>query len=260
MATLIDEPVIETNENITDLSKETQETAKSLETQEAQVDELPEKYQGKSQAEIVRMHQEAEKLIGKQSGEVGELRRVVDDFILQSKSPTQAQEPAKEIDFFENPKDAVNQAVQNHPDVVEARNAAQSFKKQTAIAQLQTRHPDMADILTDTKFQEWVKGSKVRQEMLRQADIAMDYEIADEIFTSWKERQNLVKQTVRSKTASRKKTVNQASTGSANGSAEQSNKKVYRRADIIKLMQTDPDRYEALQPELMQAYSDGRVR
>ena len=68
MATLIDEPVIETNENITDLSKETQETAKSLETQEAQVDELPEKYQGKSQAEIVRMHQEAEKLIGKQSG------------------------------------------------------------------------------------------------------------------------------------------------------------------------------------------------
>ena len=83
MATLIDEPVIETNENITDLSKETQETAKSLETQEAQVDELPEKYQGKSQAEIVRMHQEAEKLIGKQSGEVGELRRVVDDFILQ---------------------------------------------------------------------------------------------------------------------------------------------------------------------------------
>ena len=88
----------------------------------------------------------------------------------------------------------------------------------------------------------------------------MDYEIADEIFTSWKERQNLVKQTVRSETASRKKTVNQASTGSANGSAEQSNKKVYRRADIIKLMQTDPDRYEALQPELMQAYSDGRVR
>ena len=44
-------------------------------------DDIPEKYQGKSTAEIVRMHQEAEKLLGKQSGEVGELRSVVDSYI-----------------------------------------------------------------------------------------------------------------------------------------------------------------------------------
>ena len=41
--------------------------------------EVPDKYQGKSTAEIVRMHQEAEKLLGKQSSEVGELRKVVND-------------------------------------------------------------------------------------------------------------------------------------------------------------------------------------
>jgi len=50
--------------------------------QEAQVEEdVPEKYRGKTPKEIIAMHQEAEKLIGKQGGEVGELRKVVDDFI-----------------------------------------------------------------------------------------------------------------------------------------------------------------------------------
>ena len=39
---------------------------------------LPDKYQGKSLEEVVQMHQEAEKLLGRQSSEVGELRKVVD--------------------------------------------------------------------------------------------------------------------------------------------------------------------------------------
>ena len=34
--------------------------------------DLPEKYRGKSLDDIIRMHQEAEKLIGKQAQEVGE--------------------------------------------------------------------------------------------------------------------------------------------------------------------------------------------
>ncbi len=50
---------------------------------------LPEKYQGKSLEEVVQMHQEAEKLLGRQSSEVGELRKVVDDYIA-----SQTPEPA----------------------------------------------------------------------------------------------------------------------------------------------------------------------
>ena len=33
--------------------------------------EIPDKYQGKSAQELVQMHQEAEKLLGRQSSEVG---------------------------------------------------------------------------------------------------------------------------------------------------------------------------------------------
>jgi len=43
------------------------------------------------------------------------------------------------------------------------------------------------------------------------------------------------------------------------GSGEVS-RKIYRRADLIKLKMTDPDRYMALQDEIMSAYADGRVK
>ena len=71
------------NEVTTDINAEQEQEAPPEPTPEPteQEDDLPEKYRGKSTAEIVRMHQEAEKLLGKQSGEVGELRKVVDDYI-----------------------------------------------------------------------------------------------------------------------------------------------------------------------------------
>ena len=44
---------------------------------------IPEKYKGKSLDEIVKMHQEAEKLIGRQAQEVGEVRKLADELIKQ---------------------------------------------------------------------------------------------------------------------------------------------------------------------------------
>ncbi len=51
------------------------EPVKLEETVEQSSNELPEKYQGKSLDDIIKMHQEAEKLIGKQAQEVGEVRK-----------------------------------------------------------------------------------------------------------------------------------------------------------------------------------------
>ena len=46
--------------------------------------ELPEKYRNKTLEEVVKMHQEAEKLIGKQAQEVGETRKLADELIKQN--------------------------------------------------------------------------------------------------------------------------------------------------------------------------------
>jgi hypothetical protein len=49
--------------------------------------------------------------------------------------------------------------------------------------------------------------------------------------------------------------------GGAGGSgAPTGSKKIFRRADVLKLMETDQDRYEQLAPEIEAAYREGRVR
>ena len=96
--------------------------------------------------------------------------------------------------------------------------------------------------------------------MLYQADKLYNFEAADELLTSWKERQEVVNTTKDTENQARKQSVKSASTGSTKGSAETTSRKVYRRADIIKLMQTDNDRYMSLAEEIRQAYAEGRVR
>jgi hypothetical protein len=264
MATLIDERQeddLEINEQEEVVSQVTEEPQVEETPQEPEQDDIPDKYKGKSTAEIVRMHQEAEKLLGRQSSEVGELRQVVDSYIQTQLDTTPAtQEPEEDIDFFSDPDKAVERAIKNHPSIKAAEAQTQQYKQQTAQAHLQKRHPDMQEILQDSKFVDWIKGSKIRTQLFAQADTQYDYEAADELFTNWKERQGAVAQTVANEKASRKEAVKTASTGGAKGSGETATRKIYRRSDIIKLMQTDPDRYLALSPEIERAYAEKRVR
>mgnify|MGYP000005497351 CR=1 FL=1 len=261
MARLIDERPedVEENDIDTTLEQEPQEPEATLEEPES---DIPEKYQGKSTAEIVRMHQEAEKLLGKQSSEVGDLRKVVDDYIQTqlTDTETQATNADEEVDFFSDPDKAVERAINNHPKIKEAESISNQYRQSTAMATLQTKHPEMQGILQDAKFAEWIKASKIRTRLFAQADQQYDYDAADELFSLWKERQQVVSQTAANEKQQRKQSVKSASTGNARGSGEQRAKKVYRRADIIKLMRTDPDRYQALSNEIMQAYAEGRVR
>jgi len=257
MATLHDERLEE--EKINEHEEVGLITEEPVVEQTSPEDDIPDKYKGKSTADIVRMHQEAEKLLGRQSSEVGELRSVVDSYI-QTQLDTPTQEPEEEIDFFSDPDKAVAKAIKNHPSIKAAEAQTQQYKQTTALSQLATRHPDMQDIVTDPKFAEWIKGSKIRTQLFVQADQSYDHEAADELFTNWKERQGAISQTVATEKTERKKAVKNASTGGATGSGEASSRKVYRRSDIIKLMKDDPERYLSLSDEITQAYATGRVR
>lgn len=225
-------------------------------------DDIPEKYKGKDVKDIVRMHQEAEKLLGRQSSEVGELRKIVDDFVKsQSQQATSPQkEDDEDFDFFTDPDRAIAKAIENHPKLKEAEQVSMAMKQQQILSKLQSSHPDFLDIIQSEGFQEWVSKSKVRTELYQRADQRFDYDSADELLTSWKERQNMVSETSKVHEADRKRQLKAASTGSASGSGEAPSRKIYRRADIIKLMQSDPKRYQQLQPEIMAAYAEGRVR
>ena len=225
-----------------------------------EAEQLPDKYKGKSIQEVVSMHQEAERLIGSQGSEVGELRKVVDQYInVQLESQAQAAEEEKP-DFFEDPEAAVSHAIEHHPEVVQARQAAQAMQRTTSVQQLAAKHPDMQQVLGNPAFLEWATGSTIRKELFERADKGYDVGAADELISNFKERSAVAQQTAQAEQGARQQAVKQATTGSASASNNAGAKRVYRRADIIKLMKTDPDRYEALSPEIMQAYAEGRVK
>lgn len=248
-------------EETTSLEETEQEEQPSEETQAEE--EIPEKYQGKSVSDIVRMHQEAEKLLGRQSQEVGELRKTFDDYIktqLEKEEQAHTSTSTDEIDFFEDPKRAVEAAIANHPKIREAETVSQQLRRSEALAKLKAEHPDFETIVQDNTFIEWVGKSKFRTDLLRKADQSFDFEAADELLTSWKERKSILSSTEQNEKQSRKDTVKKASTGNTKGSTEAPSRKIYRRADIIKLMQTDPDRYMQLAEEIRTAYAEGRVK
>ena len=243
---------------------EAQAEAEEVEQQAAE-DDLPEKYRGKSASEIATMHRELEQRLGQQSQEVGELRKAFDEMVKQSISAQQAPsapEPeVDEVDFFTDPQAAVRKAIENHPMLKQSQAVAAEMAKSQALAQLQAAHPDMKDVLTDAGFQEWVGKSQVRKELFERADKGYDFAAADELLTLYKERRGIVEQTAKVEKVAQQNEIKKASTGSARSNPDSTkSRKVYRRRDIIELMNRDPKRYEALMPEIMKAYQEGRVK
>jgi hypothetical protein len=232
-------------------------------TQTEETVKVPPKYQGKTLEEVVQMHQEAEKLIGRQAQEVGEVRKLADRLIENNLSKQtqlpQAKTQQEEVDFFEDPQKAIQRAVENHPDVQAAKQTSAQFRAMQTQQQLAAKHPDFADVVRDGEFQEWVKASPIRLNMFALADSAYDFNSADELLTTFKQIRGVkAQQTQEAGKQVLNKNLRAASVDV--GGTGESSQKVYRREDIRKLMMSDPDRYEALQPEIMAAYASGRVR
>ena len=222
--------------------------------------ELPEKYREKSLDEIVKMHQEAEKLIGKQAQEVGEVRKLADELIKQnlgSRQQTRQEEP--EVDFFENPQKAVQRTVDNHPDILAARQVTQEMRRAQIQQRLAQEHPDFGDIAKDQDFANWVKSSPIRIKIFEQADSGYDFDSANELLSTYKQLRS-VKQKQSSDDGEVTRKQNLKAVGVDVGGSGESSKKVYRRADLIRLKMQDPNRYDALSDEIMAAYQEGRVR
>jgi len=154
----------------------------------------------------------------------------------------------------------VERAIANHPKIRAAEQSAAEHAREAALTALQRKHPDMGELMGSEQFGERVATSAFRTRLMQQAHNNYDTEAADELFTLYKEHQAVVGQTVSADKGQRQDAVKTASTGQARTSGPAPSKRIYRRADVMKLMQTDPDRYAALADEILQAYAEGRVR
>ena len=275
MATF-EEPIQEKLEfsEVDELGKEEQQEPQAEVEEKPTVEENPEvkipnKYQGKSVEDIVKMHQEAEKLIGKQAQEVGEVRKLADELLKRQLNEKKAVEtPQEEVDFsqrlYEDPEGAINEAVSKHPAVTQAIQQAESLKQQSVTARLRQEFSNFDEIIQDPEFFEWIKASPVRTKLYAEADGNYDYNSALELLSTW----SLLKPSQPKKTSnpelvseSKKGTQQDLKTVAVDsGSPAPSSRKTYRRADLINLRLRDPARYEAMHDEILAAYAEGRVK
>ena len=218
---------------------------------ESEEPELPDKFKGKSVTEIVSSYENLEKELGRKGQEIGELRQLTDK-ILQQQVTTQTETAEEEeVDFFDDPNTAVSKAIENHPKFREFEEQQKVQSAQATTRQLEAAHPDYLEVVSDPKFQEWVKESPIRTQLYVHAH-NYDLNSAMELMGNWKER-SLITNTAKAEEQKAMKRSEALRTGKAvsGGSSESTaGKKIYRRADLIRLKTTNPQRYEDLQDEI----------
>lgn len=241
---------------------EIEEQDESVQEEQKESFELPDKYKDKPVEELVRMHQEAEKLLGRQGAEVGELRRAVDDLLKtkldEFKGGNEVEDQEEDFDFYENPKEAVNRTLEKSETIQQMKQMLAQQQQAEVLKMIDNKYPDYRDTIQNENFVEWIKASKVRTELLQRAD-KYDLDAALELLGNWKELKGTVEKVKEVNEKDRKLQRKAASTGGG-GSSEPVSRKIYRRTDLVNLMRTNPRKYMANVEEYDRAYAEGRVK
>jgi len=235
--------------------------------------ELPDKFRNKSMEEVVNMYQNLEKEFGRKGNEVGELRKLTDELLqleIQQKKQNQERVSSKEEqisddDWFTSPKEATDKYLQNSglaKEVEQLKEKLTSRDREEAHKAFVEKHPDYQDLAQKEDFQTFVKDSKYRLDLAQKAD-QYDYEAANELFDLYKairSNSGASNEDNGADKAQQQQEARKRATLEGTSNRSKGTKKVYRRADLIKMKMNDPERYMAMQDEIMQAYSDGRVK
>ncbi len=240
--------------------------------------QIPEKYKGKSEADLIEMHMNVEKRLSQQGNELGQLRKLADQ-LLELKRDNVGEpkrEPRKPVtvdEIFADPDKAIKQAVEGSSAAEKADTAVQKvehIERQLAVQAFEKSYPTYRQDLSDPAFQEWVGGNSARAELFRRAD-SFDVASADALWQMWGEYKELKSLNERREQASqkRKDTLTAAKTVSESPVDTGSRSPVYSRAKLMELQTrahggdasarrrwNDP----AFQDELLRAYSEGRVK
>jgi hypothetical protein len=230
--------------------------------------EIPEKYAGKTLEDVIEMHQNIKSAYDRQSNEIGEQRRLITE-LMEAQSANQVQQPQQEVEtynfddnFYDDPQNAINHAIENHPEILKAREANIKAARSASEAQLAAKHPDYLDIAKSEDFQNWVAKSKVRTNLFFDANEKYDFDAATELLDTWKSISMIdaTQKVKKQQEKTREKAMKQTSSETRSSGDSVGGKKIYRREDLRQLQIREPDRYAALADEIYEAYAEGRVK
>ena len=228
--------------------------------------EIPKKFEGKSMEDVVTSYVNLEKEFGNKSNEVGELRKLTDQILMN-----QASQPQRVVeddyiedevgfdDFINDPASAVNKALDSNPRLQKLEESLQARDVEVSRNALRARHKDAEEIVSSPNFQTWVNEEQGRARILQEAHQTLNSGLASDLLDMYKVTRNVATEEAikerdeRAKGDLRKATVEV-------GSVPARSKKTYRRAELIQLKITDPQRYDAMSDEIKLAYAEKRVK
>jgi hypothetical protein len=255
--------IIDDNE-VSELEAVEQQDAQAAEVAKVPTeDDVPDEFKALSKSDLAGMLKHARKELGRQNAEVGEVRKLADELLKSQLKPRIEPEPVKEVDFFENPQEAIRQAVETNPRVLAAEQYALNAQKAQALQALAQKHPDYSQVVNqDAEFAAWVKASKIRTQLFQAAE-NFNLDAADELLSTYKQLKSINKPQVKEPPSAEEKAARTSSMQAASvdtGGSGESGKKVYRRADLIRLKMRDPAKFSDMQDEIDKAYREGRVK
>jgi hypothetical protein len=221
-------------------------------------------YASKSREELEKMIDDQKSMIGRQSNEVGDVKRKLDDlqgqisaknFVDGQVSQPEQAKP-KEIDYFGDPASAIKQSIEDSPAIRQMQQENARLRADNAARDLQSRHNDADVLLTSDAFKNYIAQSPSRTQSYRHGMQSMDVSILNELLSDYKAANQTDSEVQQLKGQDRKQQVRRAATGSAQGSGEKAPGKQLSREDMVNLQVRDPERYRRLWAEgkIQEAY------
>jgi hypothetical protein len=158
---------------------------------------IPDKYAGKTMEEIIEMHMNAEKEIGRQANEVGtyrDLLKSMSDVNSQAAATQTDTTEAKPVevssdDLWEDPTGAIRSVVEDAvKDIIAPVQQSQKQQQMEAqVSALMSAHPDAETIGADPEFQAFVEKSPYRLMDAQRWVENRDVDAANRLLSDWKE-------------------------------------------------------------------------
>jgi len=232
------------------------------------------RFAGKSTSDIVNMYKNLESHSGRLASQLGETKQALNQVILEKRSndirqnsPQRESIKIQPTDLMTNPTEAIDRLISDrmsqNSEVSAVKQRIAELEAQLSNTTFVTRHPNAQDVTVDPAFQAWVAKTPLRQKLNANA-AAGNMDAADALLTEWdsaKPTASVTTATTRAQEAAQRLSLESSNTGSESGHGPNRSARTFKRQDIIRLRQTNPDLYEsdAYQKEIMRAYRENRV-
>ena len=248
-------------------------------TPDPQAAAISEKYRGKSPEQLIELLEGAQTTIGRQSNEVGTMRRLVEQLAEIKRASDLGQErtnpqtttpaaPALTADaLLERPNESINSVVQAllAKELAPIRSRLDNSQASSDLDGLRRDFPDFETTATSPEFLEWRDKSQNR---VGDASAAArgDARAARRLLEDYKELQEAraagKADGKPSPKANGVAAARQVASETPGSGGQVSTKKVYNSAEIVELILKKPDVYKsaAFQAELKLAAKEGRIQ